>query len=119
MHGCVAPAPAGHPTGGHRRCERAPGHGTRALGPASYLAPSLFPYTRPSAGAQLREWYLGGTASGQMQATASLRLSNVTAEAIPGGMAAAFVQELPEGRDPAELELIFAAGAVFGNGGMR
>ena len=54
-----------------------------------------------------------------MQATASLRLANVTAEATSNGLAAAFVQELPEGRDPAELELIFAAGAVFGNGGMR
>lgn len=70
-------------------------------------------------GAQLREWYLGGTASGQMLLTATLRLLNVTAEATAAGLAASFVQELPEGRDPAELELIFAAGAVFGNGGMR
>ena len=67
----------------------------------------------------MREWYLGGTASGQMQLTATLRLLNVTAEATAAGLAASFVQELPEGRDPAELELIFAAGAVFGNGGMR
>ncbi|KAI7840047.1 hypothetical protein COHA_006253 [Chlorella ohadii] len=70
-------------------------------------------------GAQLREWYLGGTASGQMEATATLRLYNVTAQATAAGLAASFVQELPEGRDAAELELIFAAGAVFGNGGMR
>ena len=47
----------------------------------------------PPAGAQLREWFLGGTSSGDMQATASLRLLNVTAEALPGGgLAAAFVQ---------------------------
>ena len=76
-------------------------------------------HVRAPAGAQLREWYLGGTASGQMQLTATLRLLNVTAEATAAGLAASFVQELPEGRDPAELELIFAAGAVFGNGGMR
>lgn len=46
-----------------------------------------------TAGAQLREWYLGGTSSGDMQTTNSLRLSNVTAERTPsGGLAAAFVQ---------------------------
>ncbi len=77
------------------------------------------PHVYLPAGAQLREWYLGGTASGQMEATATLRLYNVTAQATAAGLAASFVQELPEGRDAAELELIFAAGAVFGNGGMR
>ncbi|PRW44294.1 cytochrome b561 and DOMON domain-containing protein [Chlorella sorokiniana] len=70
-------------------------------------------------GAQLREWLLGGTASGQMELTASLRLFNVTAEAPAGGMAASFVQELPDGLDLTDLLLIFAAGGVFGNGGMR
>jgi hypothetical protein len=70
-------------------------------------------------GAQLREWLLGGTASGQMELTASLRLFNVTAEATAGGMAASFVQELPDGLDLTDLLLIFAAGGVFGNGGMR
>lgn len=38
---------------------------------------------------------------------------------VPAPFSSSFLQELPEGRDPAELELIFAAGAVYGNGDMR
>jgi hypothetical protein len=72
------------------------------------------------AGAQLRQWYLGGYATGQIQPTNDPVVSNVTAEALPdGGMAATFVQQLPADRDPSDLDLILAAGVVYANGYMR
>lgn len=71
-------------------------------------------------GAQLQEWYLGGTASGQMQAANSLKLYNITAEATPaGGMVGVFVIEMPPERDPADIDLIYAAGGIYADGAMR
>ncbi|KAL4422108.1 hypothetical protein ABPG77_003393 [Micractinium sp. CCAP 211/92] len=71
-------------------------------------------------GAQLAQWFLGGTASGQMSPSNNLQVSNVTAVALPGGgMAASFILQLPEGQDPADTDFILAAGAVYGNGAMR
>ncbi|KAL4451785.1 hypothetical protein ABPG75_007447 [Micractinium tetrahymenae] len=71
-------------------------------------------------GAQLAQWFLGGTSSGEMQPSNYLQVSNITAAALPGGgMAASFILQLPEGQDTADTDFILAAGAVYSNGAMR
>lgn len=75
--------------------------------------------TLAPAGAQLRQWYLAGTATGDIQSQdASLALLSPAAATNPSGsMAAVFT--LQQGASQSPLPLIFAAGGVYNDGTMR
>lgn len=71
-------------------------------------------------GAQLRQFYLGGTSSGDIEPSSNIPLSGVNATATTGGgLAAVFEGPLPTGANASALPLIFAAGAVYSNGYIR
>ena len=70
-------------------------------------------------GAQLRQWYLAGTATGDIQSQdASLAVLSPAAATSPsGGMAAVFTLQQSASQSP--IPLIFAAGGVYNDGTMR
>lgn len=63
--------------------------------------------------------YLGGTATGDIQPSATIPSSSVAASGGAAGMAATFTSPLPAGANPAQLPLIFAAGSLYPDGYMR
>ncbi len=67
------------------------------------------------AGAELREWYLGGTSTGDIQLQSSAGLATAASTTPSGGMAAVFTAGPSQGSVP----LIFAAGGVYNDGSMR
>lgn len=68
-----------------------------------------------STGAELRQWYLGGTATGDIQLQDSNNLNAAAGTSPSGGMAAVFTVN----GSPQSLPLIFAAGGVYSDGTMR
>ncbi|KAI7840061.1 hypothetical protein COHA_006192 [Chlorella ohadii] len=66
-------------------------------------------------GAELREWYLGGTSTGDIQLQNSAGLATAASTTPSGGMAAVFTAGPSQGSVP----LIFAAGGVYNDGSMR
>lgn len=71
-------------------------------------------------GAQLRQYFLAGTASGEINPSSNVPTSGVLASAQPGGgLAATFTAPLPAGASAQAVPLIFASGAVYSNGYLR
>lgn len=69
----------------------------------------------------MRQYWLGGTASGEVEPTDFNFASSLKAATIPGGgMAGTFTtQPLPIESNLTALPLIFASGAVYSNGRLR
>lgn len=83
-------------------------------GPSTHLLSDLL-LTALHAGAELRQWYLGGTATGDIQLQDSNNLNAAAGTSPSGGMAAVFTVN----GSPQSLPLIFAAGGVYSDGTMR
>lgn len=70
------------------------------------------------AGAALKQYYLAGQGSGQIDSSSDYPITAATV-AVAGGPVAVFTTTLPAGASTAALPLIFASGAVYSDGALR